>query len=118
LNTALLYSCRSAGADWDGTSPTQSVRTACGRPAGLSSPKYACVRPHQNLRARINAEPPAPEQISGWLARTYSEDREMRVSHETIYVSLFVQSRGALRRELRASAEVDLDAACSDQQSQ
>jgi IS30 family transposase len=44
----------------------------------------------------------SPEQVSGWLARTYPEDREMRVSHETIYVSLFVQSRGALRRELTA----------------
>jgi IS30 family transposase len=44
----------------------------------------------------------SPEQISGWLRRTYPDDPEMQVSHETIYLSLFVQSRGALRRELCA----------------
>jgi IS30 family transposase len=42
----------------------------------------------------------SPEQISGWLVREFPDDPEMRVSHETIYQSLFVQSRGALRREL------------------
>jgi IS30 family transposase len=42
----------------------------------------------------------SPQQISGWLVRTFPDDPEMRVSHETIYVSLFVQSRGALRKEL------------------
>jgi IS30 family transposase len=44
----------------------------------------------------------SPEQISGWLRRTYPDDLGMQVSHETIYLSLFVQSRGALRRELCA----------------
>jgi transposase, IS30 family len=42
----------------------------------------------------------SPEQIAAWLRRTSSGDPEMWVSHETIYLSLFVQSRGALRREL------------------
>jgi IS30 family transposase len=42
----------------------------------------------------------SPEQISGWLVREFPDDPEMRVSHETIYLSLFVQSRGALRKEL------------------
>jgi IS30 family transposase len=42
----------------------------------------------------------SPEQISAWLASEYPEDPEMQVSHETIYQSLFVQGRGALRREL------------------
>jgi IS30 family transposase len=42
----------------------------------------------------------SPQQITGWLARTYPEDRQMQVSHETIYMSLFVQPRGALRKEL------------------
>jgi len=41
-----------------------------------------------------------PEQIAGWLKASYPDDPEMRVSHETIYLSLFVQSRGALRKEL------------------
>ena len=42
----------------------------------------------------------SPQQISGWLVRAFPDDPEMRVSHETIYQSLFVQSRGALRKEL------------------
>jgi transposase, IS30 family len=42
----------------------------------------------------------SPAQISGWLGEAYPDDLAMRVSHETIYLSLFVQSRGALRHEL------------------
>jgi transposase, IS30 family len=43
----------------------------------------------------------SPQQIAGWLPLAYPQDPVMRVSHETIYLSLFVQSRGALRRELQ-----------------
>jgi IS30 family transposase len=42
----------------------------------------------------------SPQQISGWLPRAFPHDLEMRVSHETIYMSLFVQARGALAKEL------------------
>jgi IS30 family transposase len=42
----------------------------------------------------------SPSQISRWLMRAYPDDEEMRVSHETIYQSLFVQGKGALRKEL------------------
>jgi IS30 family transposase len=42
----------------------------------------------------------SPQQIAAWLVRTYPDDRELRVSHETIYLSLFVQPRGALRKQL------------------
>src|SRR5262249_35164048 len=42
----------------------------------------------------------SPRQIAAWLRISYPHDPEMRVSHETIYLSLFVQSRGALRKEL------------------
>jgi transposase, IS30 family len=42
----------------------------------------------------------SPEQISGWLKRQYPEDERMRVSHETIYRSLFIQARGVLKKEL------------------
>lgn len=42
----------------------------------------------------------SPAQISLWLETEYGDDQEMRVSHETIYQSLFVQGRGALRKEL------------------
>ena len=44
----------------------------------------------------------SPQQISAWLALSYPNEPEMQVSHETIYQSLFVQSRGALRKELQA----------------
>ena len=44
----------------------------------------------------------SPQQISGWLKREYPSDETMRVSHETIYRTLFVQARGALKRELLA----------------
>jgi len=42
----------------------------------------------------------SPQQISAWLAETYPDAPEMQVSHETIYQSLFVQSHGALKKEL------------------
>jgi IS30 family transposase len=42
----------------------------------------------------------SPQQISGWLKETYPETPVMWVSHETIYLSLFVQGRGALKHEL------------------
>ena len=44
----------------------------------------------------------SPEQIAGWLKRTYPDDTSCRVSHETIYRTLFIQSRGALKKELLA----------------
>lgn len=42
----------------------------------------------------------SPEQIAGWLKRTYPDDENYHVSHETIYRSLFIQARGALKKEL------------------
>jgi len=42
----------------------------------------------------------SPEQISGWLKTQYPDDGSMRVSHETIYRSLFIQARGVLKKEL------------------
>lgn len=42
----------------------------------------------------------SPEQISGWLKLEFPDDESMRVSHETIYRSLFIQARGVLKREL------------------
>jgi IS30 family transposase len=42
----------------------------------------------------------SPEQIAGWLKRAHPEDEFCRVSHETIYRSLFVQARGVLKKEL------------------
>jgi len=42
----------------------------------------------------------SPEQIAGWLKKTYPEDENYQVSHEIIYRSLYVQARGALKKEL------------------
>jgi IS30 family transposase len=58
-----------------------------------------CSQLRQEVEAKLLSRW-SPQQIAGWLARTYPEDRQMQVSHETIYMSLFVQPRGALRKEL------------------
>ena len=42
----------------------------------------------------------SPQQIAGWLRQAFPSDADMHVSHETIYRSLFIQSRGVLKREL------------------
>ncbi len=42
----------------------------------------------------------SPEQIAGWLKRTYPGNESHQVSHETIYRSLFIQARGVLKKEL------------------
>lgn len=43
----------------------------------------------------------APQQISGWLKTMYADDRSMWISHETIYKSLFIQSKGVLKKSLQ-----------------
>ena len=42
----------------------------------------------------------SPDQIAGWLKCTYPDDENFQVSHESIYRSLFIQARGALKKEL------------------
>ncbi len=42
----------------------------------------------------------SPYQVAGWLKRTYPQDETLQVSHETIYRTLFIQARGALKKEL------------------
>jgi len=44
----------------------------------------------------------SPQQIAGWLAGGFGDDKSMRVSHETIYKSLFIQARGVLKKQLMA----------------
>jgi len=66
-------------------------------------PKPAKLSTSPRLRAIVEAKLAlrwSPQQIAGWLELMYPDDRELRVSHETIYLSLFVQPRGALRKEL------------------
>jgi IS30 family transposase len=64
--------------------------------------KLAGSRVLAGLVAEKLAEEWSPEQIAGWLKNQFPEDQTMRVSHETIYLSLFIQTRGALKRELVA----------------
>ena len=69
-------------------------------------PKTAKLAGNLRLRELVQArleERWSPEQISVMLRREFGDDPEMRVSHETIYQSIYVQGRGALRRELAAS---------------
>ena len=42
----------------------------------------------------------SPRQIAGWLKRSYPDDESFQVSHETIYLTLYIQARGALKKEL------------------
>ena len=60
-----------------------------------------CPRLRTQVESMLNAQW-SPQQISARLTVAYPDDPEMRVSHETIYRSLFVQARGALRKELTA----------------
>lgn len=66
-------------------------------------PQLCRLAQHPVLRARVTEKLEAdwsPQQIAGWLKRTYPKDPDMQVSHETIYLSLFVQSRGVLKQAL------------------
>jgi IS30 family transposase len=68
-------------------------------------PKRAKLAECRRLRRVVERKLEAkwsPQQISAWLALEYPDRPEMQVSHETIYQSLFVQSRGALRKELHS----------------
>jgi IS30 family transposase len=66
-------------------------------------PKVCLLASHGKLQEIVASKLIAdwsPEQISGWLKNQYPEDPSMRVSHETIYRSLFIQARGVLKKEL------------------
>ena len=68
-------------------------------------PKRCRLATHSALRDAVAtklAHAWAPQQIAGWLRRAYPHDPPMHVSHETIYLSLFVQSRGVLKKALQA----------------
>src|SRR5246127_3701172 len=66
-------------------------------------PKACLLAKHRKLRTIVASKlilDWSPEQISGWLKRRYPSNESMRVSHETIYRSLFIQARGVLKKEL------------------
>ena len=68
-------------------------------------PKWCLLATQEQLREVVASKlllDWSPEQISGWLTTEYPSDESMRVSHETIYRSLFIQARGVLKKELVA----------------
>jgi IS30 family transposase len=68
-------------------------------------PKPCKLAMHRALAARVAEKIQrqwSPEQIAGWLRRTSPDDASRQVSHETIYRTLYIQSRGALKQELLA----------------
>ena len=68
-------------------------------------PKPCRLAFHRELRWRVAQKLAlqwSPEQISGWLKREFPTDQDMQISHEAIYRSLFVQTRGVLKKELTA----------------
>jgi IS30 family transposase len=68
-------------------------------------PKPCRLALHGELRWRVAQKLAlqwSPEQISGWLKREFPTDQDMQISHEAIYRSLFVQTRGVLKKKLTA----------------
>ncbi len=85
--------------DWD-YSPHIAQKRA---DANSARPKPAKLAGNDRLREEVQdrlEQEHSPEQISARLRVDFPDDPEMQVSHETIYQSLFVQGRGALRRDL------------------
>ena len=77
------------------------VRAPDGRPLGPAGPKWqGRNKPHRGDRRWVLAW--SPEQIAKRLPLDFPDDETMRISHEAIYQALYVQSRGALERELVA----------------
>ena len=66
-------------------------------------PQPCKLAANETLRAEVEDKLAirwSPQQISGWLKHTYTHRQEMWVSHETIYLTLFIQARGGMKREL------------------
>jgi IS30 family transposase len=67
------------------------------KPCKLAGSPYLCRAISAKLIRKWS-----PQQIAGWLMREHPDDAQRRVSHETIYKSLFIQARGVLKKELLA----------------
>jgi IS30 family transposase len=94
--------CREVSAN-GGRTKYRALQADRGAQKRALRPKRAKLARCRRLRSTVERKLEAlwsPQQISAWLAETYPDDPEMQVSHETVYQSLFVQSRGALKKEL------------------
>ena len=67
------------------------------KPCKLANRPWLCQTIAEKLERKWS-----PQQIAGWLKREHPDDEDARVSHETIYRSLFIQARGVLKKELLA----------------
>lgn len=62
--------------------------------------KLKILKPLKNIVAKQLKANWSPQQISGWLKRQYPDNEDYQLSHETIYKTLYIQTRGALKKEL------------------
>ena len=91
---------RHGGRRWYRAARADAAAWARGR-----RPKRCRLATHLTLRDAVATklvQKWSPQQIAGWLRQAYPDDPTMHVSHETIYLSLFVQSRGVLKKALQA----------------
>jgi len=87
---------------YDGYRAAPSDQAAWDRAHRPKRCKLARHRSLANVVAAKLQQQWSPQQIAGWLKRTYSHSEQKRVSHETIYRSLYIQARGVLKKELQA----------------
>lgn len=83
----------------------RAVDAECAAQERARRPKQCKLAIHARLQRCVAfklASNWSPEQISEWLKLRYPQDERMRISHETIYRSLFIQARGVLKQELQA----------------
>lgn len=79
---------------------TQAEKFAWERALRPKRCKLVCNKPLSRVVAKKLQLQWSPQQIAGWLKREYPANEDYHVSHETIYKTLFIQSRGALKKEL------------------
>jgi IS30 family transposase len=79
---------------------TQADKAAWDRARRPKRCKLACNKPLSRIVAKQLQSQWSPQQIAGWLKRSNPGNENDHVSHETIYKTLFIQSRGALKKEL------------------
>ena len=86
---------------YDNYRATQAEQAAWDRAHRPKRCKLACHPMLKHMVATKLKRNWSPKQIAGWLKRTYPKQENKQVSHETIYKTLFIQARGALKKELQ-----------------
>jgi IS30 family transposase len=91
---------RNGGASQYRASPSDTAAWGCAhqpKPCKLAGNAYLC----RAISAKLTRNW-SPQQVAGWLMREHPDEDDKRVSHETIYRSLFIQTRGVLRKQFLA----------------